>query len=145
MLKLDFSPNDKCLPINFPFCNAKLDFSAKDKELLQLKNEFFLVNLLFTTSWRQTAHQKPIAFYRGFKSHGFQITYLFSQNGNNKIENFEFFFQSQVLSFMNYSQVLLQTAYARKFVFTLEHKAYGSVPKWWDRSFSLWDRSHSNQ
>ena len=56
----------------------------------------------------------------GFKSHGFQITYLFSQNtGNNKIENFGFFFQSQVLYFMNYSQVLLQTAFARKFVFTL--------------------------
>ena len=46
----------------------------------------------------------------GFKSHGFQITYLFSQNtSNNKIENFGFFFQSQVL---------IQTAYARKFVFT---------------------------
>ena len=26
-----------------------------------------------------------------------------------------------------------------------EHKACGSVPKQWDRSFSLWDRSHSNQ
>ena len=26
-----------------------------------------------------------------------------------------------------------------------EHKACGSVPKQWDRSFSLWDRSHSNR
>jgi hypothetical protein len=28
---------------------------------------------------------------------------------------------------------------------TNEHKGCGSVPKWWDQSFSLWDRSHSNQ
>ena len=36
-----------------------------------------------------------------------------------RLKNFGFFFLSQVLYFMNYSQVLLQTAFARKFVFTL--------------------------